>query len=53
VLRGLRPELKPKAARAMVHAAFGLINSTPHSALVPADEMSEVLATMARAALLA
>lgn len=53
VLRGLRPDLKPKAARAMVHAAFGLINSTPHSALVPADEMSELLATMARAALLA
>jgi hypothetical protein len=53
VLRNLRPELRPKTARAMVHAAFGLINSTPHSALVAADEMHEVLARMARAALLA
>jgi AcrR family transcriptional regulator len=52
VLRNLRPELRAKTARAMVHAAFGLINSTPHSALVPAEEMSDVLARMARAALL-
>ena len=53
VLRNLRPDLKPKSARAMVHAAFGLINSTPHSALVPAEEMGELLSRMARAALLA
>jgi hypothetical protein len=52
VLRGVRPDLRPKTARAMVHAAFGLINSTPHSALVPAEEMTEVLSGMARAALL-
>lgn len=51
VLRGLRPELKPKTARAMVHAAFGLINSTPHSALVPDEEMRALLDGMARRAL--
>lgn len=51
VLRGLRPELKPKTARAMVHAAFGLINSTPHSALVPDEEMRALLDGMAHRAL--
>lgn len=51
VLRRLRPERSPKAARAMVHACFGLINSTPHSALVDPEEMSALLAGMARAAL--
>ena len=34
-------------ARAMAHAAFGLINSTPHSALLPDPEMREVLSRMA------
>lgn len=53
VVRGLRPEIAPKPARAMVHATFGLLNSTPHSALVPAEEMRGLLATMARGALLA
>jgi AcrR family transcriptional regulator len=53
VLRGLHDDLAPKAARAMVHAAFGLINSTPHSALLPDDQMAETLRRMARAALTA
>jgi len=53
VLRALQGELTPKAARAMVHAAFGLINSTPHSALLPDDQMAATLHRMARAALTA
>ena len=53
VLRGLHEGLAPQPARAMVHAAFGLINSTPHSALLPADSMREVLSRMALAALTA
>ncbi|MDQ6687653.1 MAG: TetR/AcrR family transcriptional regulator [Actinomycetota bacterium] len=51
VLRGLRPELAPRTCRAMVHAAFGLINSTPHSALVPEEDMRRLLAQMAHGAL--
>jgi hypothetical protein len=35
----------------MAHAAFGLINSTPHSALLPDARMRELLTQMARAAL--
>ena len=50
VLRGIRPELAPAQARARVHAAFGLINSTPHSALVSDDAMREILTGMAEAA---
>ena len=38
-------------ARARAHATFGLINSTPHSGLLPDEEMAPLLATMARAAL--
>jgi AcrR family transcriptional regulator len=53
VLRSLHEDLTPKAARAMVHAAFGLINSTPHSALLPPDQMATMLTRMARAALTA
>lgn len=52
VLRGLDPGLRSDQARAMVHAAFGLINSTPHSALVPPEEMRVLLSRMARKALL-
>jgi AcrR family transcriptional regulator len=49
-------ELSPRAAqaslRAAVHAMFGLLNSTPHSASeLPADATAELLRTMARAAL--
>jgi AcrR family transcriptional regulator len=43
--------LSPRSARAMVHAAFGLINSTPHSALLPREDMHRVLTRMAFAAL--
>jgi AcrR family transcriptional regulator len=34
-------------ARAMAHAAFGLINSTPHSTRLPADSMHALLRDMA------
>lgn len=51
VLRALTEGLTPKQAKARVHATFGLINSTPHSALLPAEEMREVLAAMALRAL--
>ena len=39
------------SARAMAHAAFGLINSTPHSALLPDARMRELLTRMATSAL--
>jgi AcrR family transcriptional regulator len=52
VLRGLRPDLAAAPARATVHAAFGLINSTPHSALVSNEAMQEILSGMALRALL-
>jgi hypothetical protein len=35
-----------------VHAGFGLINSTPHSAVVSDVEMHEILSDMALRALL-
>ena len=38
-------------ARAMAHAAFGLINSTPHSGLLPDPQMRTMLTTMALGAL--
>ncbi len=50
-LRMLRPGMPLDQARAMAHVAFGLINSTPHSGLLPAPAMRELLATMALAAL--
>ena len=51
-------ELSPHAAqanlRAAVHAMFGLLNSTPHSASeLPTEAVAELLHTMARAALVA
>jgi AcrR family transcriptional regulator len=52
VVRSMRPELTPAQGRAVVHAAFGLINSTPHSALVPDESMREILAGMAERAIL-
>ncbi len=45
--RGLR--LDP--ARAMAHAAFGLLNSTPHSGLIADDPMRALLTEMAQRAL--
>ena len=50
-LRGVHAGLRPDSARAMAHAAFGLINSTPHSALLPDARMRELLTQMACAAL--
>jgi AcrR family transcriptional regulator len=50
-LRELHPWLPPDAARASTHAAFGLLNSTPHSAVLPEPEMARLLAAMAAGAL--
>ena len=50
-LRALDPELSLDRSRAMAHVAFGLINSTPHSGLLPDEEMRSVLTEMAGAAL--
>ncbi|GAB6986608.1 SACE_7040 family transcriptional regulator [Nocardioides pyridinolyticus] len=44
-------ELDLATARAMAHAAFGLINSTPHSGLLPDEQMRDVLSRMALGAL--
>lgn len=51
-LRQLRDDLSPAEGRAAVQAAFGLLNSTPHSARVAEPEMRALLTRMARAALL-
>jgi AcrR family transcriptional regulator len=51
-LRPLRPDLGPAEARAAVQAAFGLLNSTPHSARISRGAMRDLLTRMARAALL-
>jgi len=50
-LRLITPSLSVEAARAMAHAAFGLINSTPHSGRLPDEEMRSVLTAMALRAL--
>lgn len=50
-LRAAHQGLDLPTARAMAHAAFGLINSTPHSALLPDEQMRNVLTTMALGAL--
>jgi AcrR family transcriptional regulator len=50
-LRLLDPSLELATARSMAHAAFGLINSTPHSALLPDDAMRGLLTRMALGAL--
>jgi AcrR family transcriptional regulator len=51
-LRLLDPGLGLDAARASAHAAFGLINSTPHSGRLPVEEMRALLVEMATRALL-
>jgi len=51
-LRRHDPRLTLDAARAQAHAAFGLINSTPHSGRLPAEAMHGLLADMACRALL-
>lgn len=52
VLRSLDPELAESDARVMAHAAFGLLNSTPHSTKTAGQERSRaVLRAMTAAAL--
>lgn len=51
-LQGVLPELNEAAARARVHAVFGLLNSTPFSGRgMDTEQMSVVLRGMASAAL--
>ena len=50
-LRLVHPGLDLEAARAMSHAAFGLINSTPHSGLLPDVPMHDLLRQMTVGAL--
>jgi len=50
-LRLCHPQLTGKEAQARVHATFGLLNSTPHSAFLTREEMAGVLSQMARFAL--
>jgi AcrR family transcriptional regulator len=45
-LRRAHAGLAPDRARAMAHAAFGLINSTPHSGLLPDPAMHDLLRDM-------
>ncbi|GAB2745046.1 SACE_7040 family transcriptional regulator [Nocardioides pakistanensis] len=46
-LRAVHRGLPADRARAMAHAAFGLLNSTPHSALLSEEEMRGMLEEMA------
>jgi AcrR family transcriptional regulator len=50
-LRAVHPDLSGRQARAMAHAAFGLINSTPHSAMLSEPQMRRILEEMALRAL--
>lgn len=50
-LRAIDTGLSPDAARARAHATFGLINSTPHSGLLPEPDMRDLLGEMAVRAL--
>ena len=50
-LRRVHPGLPTDRARATAHATFGLINSTPHSARLPEEQMRELLSEMATRAL--
>lgn len=50
-LRELHPDLAPRQTRARAHACFGLLNSTPHSAMLPEAEMTAMLTEMASRAL--
>ncbi len=49
--RATDPALDDAQARARAHAVFGLINSTPHSALLPPSQMAPLLRRMAAGAL--
>jgi len=50
-LRRVHRGLRTDRGRAMAHATFGLINSTPHSALLPEPQMRALLTGMALDAL--
>lgn len=50
-LRAVHPGLPAERARAMAHATFGLLNSTPHSAMLPEGQMRDLLEEMALGAL--
>ncbi|MFW6773386.1 TetR/AcrR family transcriptional regulator [Nocardioides sp. CPCC 205120] len=50
-LRELDPRRTHDAARATAHAAFGLLNSTPHSGLLDDEAMRALLRAMAHRAL--
>ena len=50
-LLAVHPDLDAPRSRAMAHATFGLINSTPHSTFLSEPEMAELLGTMATSAL--
>ena len=52
VLRSLDRRQSAEQVRARVHAGFGLINSTPHSAVVSDADMHEILSEMALRALM-
>jgi AcrR family transcriptional regulator len=52
-LRRVHPGLIRDRARAMAHVAFGMLNSTPHSGLLPDEQMHDLLRDMAVGALLA
>jgi AcrR family transcriptional regulator len=53
VITEVVPEADEATARAAAHAVFGLINSTPHSALLDREAMAALLQRMAWAALTA
>lgn len=50
-VRRLHPGTALDRARATAHVTFGLLNSTPHSGLLPEEDMRELLSSMALAAL--
>lgn len=50
-LRQVHRDLTSRQARVMAHAAFGLLNSTPHSAMLTDPEMRALLEQMALRAL--
>jgi len=50
-LRRVQRNLSPRQARAMAHATFGMLNSTPHSAMLSEAEMRAMLQEMALRAL--
>ena len=51
-LREVRPDLDADRGHAMVHATFGLLNSTPRSSYLDKTAMAALLTGMATEALL-